>query len=64
MSRRTSLASVAGTWVAKSPCGDDPLVRRSHTDQWDTRLYSGIPCSEVLVQVASLKILAALTRPL
>jgi hypothetical protein len=26
--RRTSPAGVAGTWVAKSPRGDDPLVRR------------------------------------
>jgi hypothetical protein len=29
MYRRTSPVGVAGTWVAKSPRGDDPLVRRS-----------------------------------
>jgi hypothetical protein len=29
MYRRTSRAGVAGTWVAKSPHGDDLLVRRS-----------------------------------
>jgi hypothetical protein len=27
MSRRTSLTGVAGTWVTKSPRGDDPQVR-------------------------------------
>jgi hypothetical protein len=34
----------------------------AHTDQRDTRLDSGVPCSEILVEVATLEVLSALTR--
>jgi hypothetical protein len=64
MYRRTSPAGVAGTWVAKSSRGDDLLVRHSPHRPKGTRLDSGAPCSEVLVKVATLEVLSALTRPL
>jgi hypothetical protein len=34
----------------------------AHADQMDTRLDLGAPCSEVLVEVATLKVLLVLTR--
>jgi hypothetical protein len=48
---RTSPAGVTETWTATSPRGDYPRVRRSLR-------------SEVLVEVATLDILSALTCPL
>jgi hypothetical protein len=68
--RRTSLAVVAGTWVAKSPRGDDPLVRRSprrpigHPPRFGHPLEFVVNWSKVLVEVATLEVLSALTRPL
>ena len=56
--------------MAKSSRGDDPLMRRNHAGQRDTRLDPGarwsLRCnrSEVVVKVATLDVLSALTRPL
>jgi hypothetical protein len=68
--RRTFPAGVAGTWAAMTP---HKMIRESgtaHAGQGDTRLGPGahwcLRCyrSEVLIEVAALDVLAALTCPL
>jgi hypothetical protein len=69
MFRRTFLAGAAGTWVAMTPRGDDPQERRSPHRQGNTRLGPGahwcLRCNrnEDLIEVATIDVLAALTRP-
>jgi hypothetical protein len=53
--------------MAKSLHGDDHQCGAAHTSQWDTRLDPGARWnnhSEVVVEVATLDVLLALTRPI
>jgi hypothetical protein len=69
MFRRIFPAGVAGTWVARMSRGDDPPKRRTHSGQGDTHVGPGahwcLRCnrSEVLIEVTSIDVLAALARP-
>jgi hypothetical protein len=56
--------------MARTPRRDDPREQRSHTGQGDNRLepgaHWGLRCyrNKVLIEVATLDVLAAFTRPL
>jgi hypothetical protein len=69
MFRHTFLAGMAGTWVAMTPCGDDPQERRSphqprrHPFGTGRPLASAVQPREVLIEVATIYVLAALARP-
>jgi hypothetical protein len=69
MFRHIFPAGVAGTWVARMPHGGDLPERRSLLRPRDTLLGPGahwrLRCNrdEVLIEVASVDVLAALARP-
>jgi hypothetical protein len=69
MFRRTFSPGAAGTWVAMTPRGDDPQERRStHRPRglpFGTGCHWCLRCnhSEVLIEVATIDVLAALACP-
>jgi hypothetical protein len=69
MFRRIFPAGAAGTWVAMTLRGDDPQERRSpprpRGHPFETGCHWRLRCnrSEVLIEVATINVLAALVRP-